>query len=685
MEVEVVPQKFLYKNRDVDWVSFNGRVLQEALDENNPLFERIKFLAIFSSNLDEFFKVRVSKLRQIRKVKKAIRKPLALKPNKVLKLILEKVFIQQEQFGQIFRDHIKPELLRNGIHLLERFEFNAAQQSVLKNFFDKEIRPTLQIIESTAISLETFEDGALYIAVVFEGLDDLVFLSVGSGNLDRFIEVPSPAGTFSYVFLEDIIKTNAASLFPKTKISSQFNIKISRDAELYLEDDYEGEWIQQIYDALGKRQDGQPTRLLYEGNMPKPIQKRLRTLLDIGKVDMVQGGDHHNFSDFFSFPCPLERPDLFYKPLPQLPKPEFQASPNYFELIREKDRILHFPYQTFEYLEQWLLQASQDDSVTSVQISLYRVAKNSMLTTALLKALENGKEVVIFVEAKARFDEENNLSWGKVFEEKGAKVFYSFPNVKVHSKILLIERKELNSSKFYAYIGTGNFNAKTSKIYCDHGLFTSNTKIVTDLRQVFKVLKREALVPKIKSLLVSPYNSRTQFEQLIQNEINNAQKGIAAKITLKMNSLEDTKMINWLYKASMAGVEIKLMIRGFCTLLPGVKGLSENISVFSVVDRFLEHARIFLFQNAGAEKMYMGSADWMTRNLDKRLEVITPILDKTAFEELKHILGLQFSDNRKARVVDKEGTNRYVTNHGNEEAVRSQYAIYDYLKAQVTT
>lgn len=681
MKKNDLQEEFSYKNRDIDWMSFNGRVLQEAVDKTNPLFERLKFLAIFSSNLDEFFKVRISKLRQIRKVKKSIRKPLGLKPNKTLNLLLEQVQKQQEQLGLIYRNQIKPEFVQNGIHLLELSEYNEEQKSVLENFFENEIRPVLQIISNSSTeTLEALKDGGLYIAVVFDGTDDMSFISVNSANHNRFVKVSSPKGTFSYVFLEDIIKMNAASLFPNAKIKSQFNIKVSRDAELYLEDEYEGEWIEQIYEALAKRQDGQPTRLLFEGIMPKNIQKQIRRLLGLGKIDMVLGGNRHNFSDFFGFPFPKNKEKLFYKPFPQLVHREFETSNNFFDLILEKDRILHYPYQNFGYLEQWLMQAADDKLVVSIQISLYRIAKDSLLTTSLLKALENGKKVTIFVEAKARFDERNNLSWGRVFEEKGAKVFYSFPNVKVHSKILLIERKENDALRQYAYIGTGNFNAKTSKIYCDHGLFTANKKTTNDLAQVFKVLKREVLAPKIKSLLVSPFNSRLRFEKLIQNEIDIANKGETARITLKMNALEDKKMIDWLYKASSAGVEIILLVRGFCCLIPEMERFSENITVISIVDRFLEHARISLFHNGGEEQMFMGSADWMTRSLDKRVEVITPILDKDVFNELKHILKIQLSDNTKARRVDKDGNNDYINNNDSMASIRAQYAIYEYLK-----
>ncbi len=589
MENQILENRKRFNNRDLDWLSFNERVLQEAEDTSNPIYERFKFLAIFSSNLDEFFKVRVSKLRQIKKVEKELRKPLALKPNKLLKRILKVVGAQQDRFGNIYRTMILPALADYNIELLDTNTLKENQAAFLFDCFNINVKPLVHIMNGEAITGSSIEDGALYLVVLFKEYDDLVFLSIPNKELGRFLPLPTKTDKYQYVFIEDIVKYFAQELFHDRKVITGYNIKVSRDAELYLEDEYDGQWIQNIYNSLAKRQDGQPTRLLFEGTMPKEVQDKVRRILGIGKVDMVQGGQNHNFSDFFSFPNPTNHKNLVYDPLPPLAHKDFENATSFFELIAERDRILHFPYQRFDYLEQWVQQAASDKNVTSIHISLYRIAKNSMLTTALLLALENKKEVVIFVEAKARFDEENNLVWGKTFEEKGALVFYSFPNLKVHSKILLIQRKEGSQEKGYAYIGTGNFNAKTSKIYCDHGLFTSNTKITEDLKQVFGVLKRKVLLPKLKTLIVSPFNTRLSFSNLIQFEIDQAKKGMHSGITIKMNSLEDPEMIEWLYKASDAGVKIKLLIRGFCCLKPGTLGLSENIEVISIVDRFLEH------------------------------------------------------------------------------------------------
>ncbi len=672
-------EKFIYKDRELDWLRFNERVLQEASDHRNPILERLKFLAIFSSNMDEFFKVRISKLRQLKKVKKKVRKPLGLRPNKLLKILFEEIDRQQELFGKIFNEEILPELAKNNIHILEVSKYTKKQKSELKDYFESHIVDHLKTFNSDGITTESFEEGQLYMVGYDENLNGLRFVKVPTDRVGRFKKLTAEGDGFMYAFLEDILKLNTDRIFPNSKIETLWNIKLSKDAELYLDDDYEGEWVQQIYDSLAKRQVGQPTRLLYEKGMPEKIYNKIKVLLGLGKIDLMEGGKRHNFSDFFSFPNPTENPSLNFEPFPPLKHKAFEASGNIFELVKKKDRLLHFPYQDFSYLEDWISEAAKDQHIISIHISLYRIAKESRLTSALLEALENGKEVTIFVEAKARFDEENNIAWGKIFEEKGADVYYSFPNIKVHSKILYMRRREEDGVRGYAYIGTGNFNAMTAKFYGDHALFTVNQKITKDLEQVFRILKREVLLPKFKTLLISPYNLRSRFEEMIQREIQHAQDDKPAFIVAKMNSLEDQTMIDWLYRASNAGVRIKLLVRGFCCLVPNVKGQSENIEIISVVDRFLEHARVFLFHNNGEEELFMGSADWMTRNLDKRIEVVTPILDEDIFRELKDILEIQLSDNTKARILDRESNNDYVEIPAEKDKIRSQYAIYEYL------
>lgn len=680
------PKEDCFRHRDLNWLSFNERVLQEAEDKINPLFERIKFLAIFSSNLDEYFRVRVSQLRQIKRVKKSIRKKLALRPSKITKQIIEEVKKQQNRFGEAYKNEIIPELAANGIHILNAQDFTEKHQAFVSSFFNKKIEKHLKpILLNLKNENELFlENSVLYFLITFEDEDRLGLINIPVDQCGRFVHLDNE-DRHEVTYLDEIIRHEAHKIFPENNIAGIYEIKLSRDAELYIDDIYDGILAEKIYASLKQRTDGQPTRLLYDSEMPGNIQKKVRKLLKLGKIDMMPGGKYHNFKDFFSFPDPTNKEELHFKELPPLKHKVLEKSTNYFEEIARKDQALHFPYMSFSYVERFVAMAAEDENVTDISISLYRVADESDLTNSLMKALENGKRVTVFVEAKARFDEENNISWGRKFEEKGANVIYSYPKVKVHSKIMLICRQEGDNKMRYAYIGTGNFNSETSKIYCDHAIFTANSNITKELERLFKVLEGELIIPREKNLLISPFSTRQEFIKLIYNEIENSRAGKKAGITAKMNSLEDKEMIELLYKASNAGVKIRLLIRGFTCLVPGVKGLSENIYITSVIDRYLEHGRIYLFENDGDELLFYGSADWMNRNLDRRIEVISPVLDEDIKREFRDILDLQLNDNVKARIQDKEELNTYVTRKKGEKKIRSQYEIYEYLKEKHTS
>ena len=674
------PEEVRLRHRDLNWLSFNGRVLQEAKDPGNPLYERIKFLAIFSMNLDEYFQVRVSQLRQMKRIRKSIRKQLALKPSKIVKEILKKVRIQQQEFGRIFYEEIIPKLEEHKIHLVGYRDFKESQKRFAAAFYEKaskHITPRLIDPENGELFLE---NNILYLLVTFKDDHHFGIVDLPVEQCGRFIHFITEGEQYQITFLDDIIKSRTSALFPEKEIEGIYEIKLSRDAELYIEDELEGVLAEKIYESLKQRSDGQPTRLLYDSRMPKEDRKKLRKLLGLGKIDMMPGGEYHNFSDFFSFPDPTDNPLLHYKQLPPVPHRVLENTSDYFKAISEKDHAVHFPYMSFKYVEDFVKQAANDDMVEEIKISIYRVADESKLTSILIKALENQKRVTVFIEAKARFDEKNNIDWGRKFEENGATVIYSYPKIKVHSKILLVTRKENQEIKNYAYIGTGNFNSKTARIYCDHAVFTAHPKITKELARVFKVLEGELIIPRSKRLLVSPFSTRKAFSDMIQREIEHAQSGKKASITAKMNSLEDPEMIELLYKANNAGVQIRLLVRGFTCLVPGIKGMSENIYITSIVDRYLEHGRIYLFENAGKEEMYYGSADWMTRNLDRRIEVIAPVYDKEVAEEFKKILHIQLNDNVKARIQDELESNRYVKKKPGEKEMRSQYEIYRYLK-----
>ncbi|PTX43072.1 polyphosphate kinase [Christiangramia gaetbulicola] len=681
------PNEDRFRHRDLNWLSFNERVLQEATDKINPLYERIRFLAIFSSNLDEYFRVRVSQLRQMKRVKKSIRKKLALRPSKITKQIIAEVKDQQDRFGEIYHEEIIPELAANGIHILDAEHFQAEHSEFISKFFNDKVEKHLKPIRlDLKKENELFlKNSVLYFLITFKNEEKLAVVNIPVEECGRFVHLKDENKKHEITYLDEIIRHEAYKIFPEDDITGIYEIKLSRDAELYIDDIYEGVLAEKIYTSLKQRTDGQPTRLLYDASMPKDIQKKIRKLLKLGKIDMMPGGQYHNFKDFFSFPDPTNNKDLHYKELPALPHRVLENSDNYFKEIAKKDQSLHFPYMSFSYVEKFVAMAAEDENVTDIKISLYRVADESVLTNSLMKALENGKRVTVFVEAKARFDEKNNISWGRKFEEKGANVIYSYPKVKVHSKIMLICRQEVDVNMRYAYIGTGNFNSETSEIYCDHAIFTADKNITKELSRLFKVLEGELIIPREKSLLISPFSTRQEFIKLIYNEIENARAGKKAKITAKMNSLEDGEMIDLLYKASEAGVEIRMLIRGFSCLIPGVKGLSENIYITSVVDRFLEHGRIYLFENGGDELMFYGSADWMNRNLDRRIEVISPVLDKDVKKEFRDILEIQLKDNVKARVQDPEESNRYVERKKGEKKIRSQYEIYNYLKEKHTS
>ena len=676
------PNEDRFRHRDLNWLSFNERVLQEAADKINPLYERMKFLAIFSSNLDEYFRVRVSQLRQMKRVKKSIRKKLALRPSKITKQIIQEVKNQQNDFGEIYQNHIIPELAENGIHIRDAEHYSDTHKKFVESFFKDKVEQHIKpIVLNLKKENELFlKNSVLYFLVTFKNEDKLAVVNIPVEECGRFIMMEDVQDEHNITYLDEIVRHEAFKIFPEDDITGIYEIKLSRDAELYIDDIYEGVLAEKIYTSLEQRTDGQPTRLLYDAKMPKEIQKKVRKLLKLGKIDMMPGGQYHNFKDFFSFPDPTNNKKLHFKKLPALPHKTLDKSKNYFKAIAEKDQSLHFPYMSFAYVEKFVDMAAEDKDVTEISISLYRVADESELTNSLMKALENGKRVTVFVEAKARFDEENNISWGRKFEEKGANVIYSYPKVKVHSKIMLICRQEGDVNMRYAYIGTGNFNAETSAIYCDHAIFTANKHITKELQRLFKVLEGELLIPREKNLLISPFSTRQEFIKLIYNEIENAREGKKAKITAKMNSLEDEEMIELLYKASNAGVKIRLLIRGFTCLIPGIEGMSENIYITSVVDRFLEHGRIYLFENGGEELMFYGSADWMNRNLDRRIEVISPVLDDDIKQEFKDILNIQLNDNVKARIQDMEESNKYVEREQGEKEIRSQYEIYNYLK-----
>ncbi len=685
-------KKPLFKNRDLSWLSFNYRVLQEAKDPRVPLYERIKFLAIYSSNLDEFFRVRVAGIRSLIKISKSTQKELEYDPTELLKKISKEINKQQVEYGNIFREMLIPELKQNNICLINETQTNEKQQQFITKYFEERVIPQIQPILLVKNKIVPFlRNRRLYFAVILrpKNMSKLkkeetttrnryAIVEIPSNHLPRFIELPSEDENTYIIFLDDIIRHKLSSLFLGYHIIGAYSIKLTRDAELYIDDEFSGNLFDKIKKSLLKRNIGAPSRFLYDEKMPKNLLRLLKEMFKVNNDDLVPGAKYHNFSDFFSFPNPA-RNNLLNEPLPTLRHTELDKYPNIFDALENSDFSLHFPYQTYDYVLQFLDQAADDPNVTSIYITQYRVAKGSEVVNALLKAARRGKKVMVFVELKARFDEESNIHWAEEMKSKGINVLYSFPGIKVHSKLALIKRTEGKKDKYYCYLATGNFNEKTAQLYCDTGLFTSDTRLTKEVKMVFNHLGDTKIKPKFNHLLVAQFNMRKTFIKLIDNEIALAKEGKKARIILKMNSLEDKKMIQKLYDASNAGVKINLIIRGICCLIPGVTGLSKNIKVISIVDRYLEHSRIFIFHNNGDTKIYAGSADWMKRNLSRRIEVIFPVYNEKIKGEILDIINIQLEDNVKARVID-----RYDKNHYKKDRIillnQSQVATHRYLK-----
>jgi len=690
---KVKPNKDIFFNRELSWLSFNYRVLQEAKDKNIPLLERLKFLAIYSSNLDEFFRVRVASLRSLLALKTKTQKKLQFDPQELLDGIKQTVNKQQEEFGRIYREEILPELKKKNIYIVDNKNFPKSSKKYLQSYFSDKVVPFIHTLLLDKDRHSTFlHNKALYFAVCLTEKvqpsrknknaiveHEYAIVEIPSDKLGRFITLPTNNGKNYVMFLDDVIKLFLPDIFPSHKIVSCYSIKLTRDAELYIDDEFTGNLLAKIKKGLSKRKTGVPSRFLYDNKMPKYFLKFLRETLNLKKDDLIEGGRYHNFNNFFSFPN-FNLTKLEYEPLPPIVSKDFDKHNSVFDAISEKDVLLSFPYQSYGYVVKFLEEAANDPDVKSIKITLYRVASESLVIRSLLKAVENAKKVTAFVEVKARFDEESNFSSGKALQNGGVNVLYSFPGLKVHSKLCIIERVENGKTNFYTYLGTGNFNEKTARVYCDHALFTKDKQIANDANNVFKFLLKKDDEQSFDKLLVAPFNLRSTFVQLIDSEINNARDGKKAEITIKLNSIEDRKMIKKLYEASQAGVKIRIIVRGICCLIPGKKELSENISVVSIVDRFLEHARICVFHNGGEKLMYVASADWMRRNLSRRIEVAFPILDKKIKAQLLRLIELQLNDNTKARVIDIEQKNKYKTSRSKKK-IRSQYEIYEFIRS----
>lgn len=676
-----------YIHRDISWLSFNYRVLQEAKDPTVPLLERLKFLAIYSSNLDEFFRVRIAGIRNLVRVGKKTKAQLGFDPSSVLTRLLKIVNKQQAEFGDIFENQIVPELADYNINLLRRMDLSNEQAEFLLDYFEENLLPFVQPVLLVPKKIKPFlNNAALYLTLQMqEALKDsstkdrFAVLKIPSDHLPRFVDLPSLDGKHDLIMIDDIIRFAAGFVFPGYEIIDAFSIKLTRDAELYIEDEFSGDLVQKIKKSLIKRNVGPPSRLVYDRSMPAELLSILCETFDLEELDLLPEGRYHNNFDFFSFPD-FGYDHLKNNPLPAIGYKALENSNNIFKSIKKRDHLIHVPYHSYDSVVKLFQTAAADPDVTHIKVVQYRVAKKSKIMNALMDAVKAGKQVSVFVEVKARFDEEANLAWGEKLEKAGVSVRYSFPGLKVHSKIALIARRENDQIQLYSYLSTGNFHEGTAKVYSDFGLFTADTRLTREVGRVFSFLET-VKVPKQKfqHLLVGQFNLRIKLVEKIDREIHHAKKGKPAEIILKLNSLQDKNMIIKLYEASQAGVKIKLIIRGICSLIPGVKGISDNIEAVSIVDRYLEHSRIFIFHNNGKDDIYLSSADWMVRNLSHRIETTFPIYDTDLRKEILDFVKLQLQDNVKARIIDGKQHNHYVVNN-QSIPVRAQIETYFNIK-----
>ena len=681
---------YLYRDREISWLHFNERVLQEAENPETPLMERIKFLAIFSSNLDEFFRVRVAQIRKIQKVngKKNISE-FQSSPDEILSEIQRIVVSLQERFTSVYNNQILPELAKRNIYLKEENELTDRELTVMREYFNSNIISHLfPVLIDDLKSAPHLKDRSIYLAVRMFSSDDSLepkhaILEVPTSIVSRFYILPKQDQETHIVILENIIRAylpSVFSIFDHDKFEA-FVIKLTRDAEFTIsqdEEDYSVTLLDKIQKSLKQRSKGNPTRFVYDEKMPRYMLDLLIKKLELKHVNLIPGGRYHNFKDFMDFPK-VGLPEDYFSPLPALPIKTFDKAKTMFDVISHEDILVHHPYQSFDHLIRLLRESAIDPHVTSIRITLYRVAKHSNVVNALINAIKNGKKVIVLMELQARFDEESNIYWTNQLQEAGAHVYFGKPGQKVHCKICLIQRKENGVIEKYAHLSTGNYNGVTSRLYSDFALFTKDKKITGELDMLTDILFTNIRRTGFNHLLVAPEFMKKQFLELIDKEIQFAKAGIEAGIIAKMNSLVDIDIIKKLYDAGKAGVKIELIVRGICCLVPGIQNLSENIRVISIIDRFLEHSRIFVFKNGGTEKIYLASADWMTRNLSNRIECGFPIYSEKNKKIIRDILQIQLSDNCKARIITGlEDSN--LTLNQSDIKIRAQYDTYSYLE-----
>lgn len=674
-----------YFNRELSWLAFNERVLQEAMDEQTPLVERLRFLGIYSNNMDEFYRVRVANIQRMISVHNKKVDGFNGTPKDLYHEIRAVVVRQQKQFEKTYQTIID-ELEKHNIFHVNEKTVNQEQKKELKNYFlQNVIHDLVPIILEKSTPVQKVRDKAIYLAVKMEW------------DLKRkvryaLIEVPNTVSRFYIlnekdkryvILLDDIIRLNLREIFPIFAFDTidAYTFKFTRDAELNLDDDVSMSFIEKMEKSIKLRKKGEPVRVVYDLKMPEDLLSVILKSLNISRsINLIPGGRYHNFKDFMKFPDFGNPAFLFPKQTP-VAHPLLKNERSIIKQIIKQDLLLHFPFQLFDHVVDLLREAAIDPKVKSIKINVYRVARNSQVMNALINAVRNGKEVTVVLELQARFDEENNLYWAERLKDEGAKVLYGYEGLKIHSKLILIRRVSDKKEQLLVYVGTGNFNERTAQVYTDMGLLTADKRIALEVNHVFQMMEQSLHRHTFRHLMVSPVNSRRKINQLIQNEISNAKKGLPSGIQIKLNNLVDTKLIDKLYSASQAGVPIQLIIRGVCCLVPELKTKSQKIEVISIIDRYLEHSRFLIFKNNEEPLYFVTSGDWMERNLDKRIEVGTPIFDKNIKEELQTVFDLQWNDNVKARIIDKKQRNQ--RKNSLEENLHSQQALWELYRQKI--
>ncbi len=678
-----------YIDRELSWLSFNERVLQEAADTRVPLLMRIRFLAIFSSNRDEFFRVRVASLRRVVDVYKKAKISLGFNPRKILKQIHQTVVRQQKRFENIFRE-IQKELGNHNIYLVNELELTKKQGQKVREYFHDKVRPYIvPLMISEMDEFPRLRDGYIYLGVVLSKKGNpsdrkYAVLEMPSDRLSRFFVFERSENRTYVILLDNVIRYCLNDLFFVRGYDqcTAYTIKVTKDAEMDFDNDVSKSFLELVEIAVKRRRLGNPVRFIYDQQIDVGLLNFIIQKLELSQEDnIIAGGRYHNFKDFMNFP--LLGPESLF-PEKHKPVKHYIIDPvkSLFALLKQQDVMLHLPYHSFNPIIDFLREAAIDPQVKTIKATLYRLAKHSNIINALVNARKNGKEVIVVIELQARFDEAANIKWAGVLQDAGVRVIHGQPGIKIHSKLLLVERKEGTNIVRYASVGTGNFNESTAKLYCDDHLLTSHKGITKDISKVFEQIET-SMLKTYKHLLVSPHTMQSGLIKQIDKEIDNAKAGKKAFIIAKMNSLNEEQMINKFYEASQAGVQIWLIIRGICCLVPGLKGVSENIQAISIVDKFLEHSRIYYFANGGKDKCYIASADLLDRNLHRRIEVACPIYDRKILHDLKMILLMQLKDNMKARWLNHPNGNVY--KNDDRAPLRAQDAIYNYFKKKEYT